>query len=113
MSIFDHVTCESTRMQRISTLHRPWFSQEAGQTGRMRDTIDKSTEYVLKLSLAQNFWANSAQRSSAQQAALRALAAYLYEDVLREIPRLILAIESGDREEALATALRIESATRP
>jgi|SRR5690348_11383427 len=113
MSIFDNALCRPTGTQRIDSLRRPLIEIRTDETGRMADTIDRSTEYLLTLRLAQNFWANRAQRDAAHKAALRALAAHLYEDVLREIPHLILAIESGDREEALVAALRIQSATQP
>lgn len=113
MSIFKNATVHSTQMWRMNSLHKPEVTFSAEQTGRMRDTIDQSTEYVLELRLCQNFWANQAQRKHVENAARRALAAHLYEDVLREIPHLILAIESGDREEALEAALRIKQATQP
>ena len=115
MSIFDRVDVFSTERQRLNdfNVRRPVLELEAGKTGRMRDTIDQSTEFELRLRLVQNFWANQAQYASAHKAAMRALAAHLYEDVLRDIHYLILAIESGDREEALTVALRMKELTQP
>jgi hypothetical protein len=115
MTIFDHAEVRSTQRRRINEfgVGQPCADFEVVRTGRQRDTIDQCTEYILHLRLSQNFWANTAQRDSAQKAALNALAAHLYEDVLREIPHLILAIESGDRDAAIEAALRIKEVTRP
>lgn len=83
-------------------------------TGSRKDyTTDRNKEWEVRLTLAQNYWANDVQREHMEKAAIRCLAATLYEDVLRELPTLRLCIESGDKIGALLAADRIEAATRP
>jgi hypothetical protein len=85
-----------------------------GSTGQVRhDTLDRNKQWALEIRLRQVYWANDAQRASVEKVAMQALSASLYEDVLRELPMLRLAIMSGDASGALMACDRITKATQP
>lgn len=114
MSIFDKVGCHTTGMRAIDGIRPTEVDLKRAKTGNVRDyTADQNEEYVLRLTVSQNFWANPAQRSDVERYAMQELAAFLYQDVLREVPRILLAIESGDRRGAIEGCLRIKEVTQP
>ena len=69
-------------------------------------------EWTLMARTEVTFRANRAQFERARETALMALFAMLYSDVLKELPRLRLAISNGDRMAATLACDRIESAIR-
>ena len=114
MSIFDRANVSDTGVFHYDRIRRPDVSLHCGDTGNVRPyTTDRSHEWALEIRLRQTFWANGAQRRDAEKIAMRALAASLYEDVLRHLPHLRLCISSGDYEGAMETIDLIEKATRP
>ena len=69
-------------------------------------------EWELMARIRVTFRANRAQFESAQRTAMQYLLHLLYDDVLREIPSLRMAISDGDRRAAYQACDRIESAMR-
>jgi hypothetical protein len=113
VSIFDNAFSRPTHHQVIDTIRPLEIALTADKTGARRQEIDRRDEWFVELRLRQNYWANNAQRPDFEKAALRCLAADLYADVLRELPRLRLAIMSGDKAGAMAAVDRIDAATQP
>jgi len=113
VSIFDRSETKPTQRY-VPTIGRPSVTFDCKETGGVKlDTFDSNEEWELRLVLAQRFWANRAQRPHVEQRARKALAAKLYEDVLRELPHLRLCIESGDTEGAREACARIQEACTP
>lgn len=108
MGILEKAFTHDTRQQVIATLRPMTVSMTSEATGCERPTLDRSTQYELRLLIAVPFWANKAQFYHARDAAMRFLATELYRDALAELPRLRLCIESGDARGALECADRIE-----
>lgn len=113
MSIFDQARSRDTGLQRVDTILPVEVALTSEATGLTRPFVDRHSEWVVVLTLKQTYWANTAQRPHAEKAAIRCLAATLYEDVLREIPQLRLCIQSGDKNGALRAVDRIQQATNP
>lgn len=114
MSIFKHATERETGSVFMDRIRLCNYTMATSPTGNVNHyTIDRNTEYVVKLEIAQNFWANTAQYHDGKKIAIECIAQYLYEDVLREIPHLLNCIQSGDKQGAIEAALRIKQATQP
>jgi hypothetical protein len=81
----------------------------AGDTGNIRDyTPDRNQEWFLEATVRVTFWANRAQRASAEEVARCALMHGLYSDVLAELAFLGQAVSDGDRERCFASLSRID-----
>lgn len=114
MSIFDNARSRETGIHGIDSIRPTMVECRIEETGARKNyTLDRNEEWVIELRLSQNFWANRVQRPHVERAAIEALAAMLYEDVLRELPRLRLCIQSGDKHGAMEVADRIERASKP
>lgn len=72
-------------------------------------TLDQNEEWLLEARVWVKFWANPAQIHDAQKIALRALYAGIYQEILRELPRLRLAISDGTRPLAFSICDKMES----
>lgn len=113
MSIFRYIRTRPTGFRVIDRIRPVEIGLSVKPTGVTRPQIDSHAEFEVELVLRQNFWANRAQEEGRTKYAIDCIAADLYEDVLRELPRLRNAIASGDRDGALEAVSRIEQATRP
>jgi hypothetical protein len=82
-------------------------------TGMVDIGLSCSEEYVITLTIAQNFWANHAQYRRAEKAAVELLAQHLYRDVLSLMPQLKCAINGGLRSDALRIINEMERVMRP
>ena len=109
MGILEKAFTRDTRKQVIGTLRHMEVTIASEATGRERPTIDRSTEFELRLQIVVPFWANQAQFEGTRRVALRYMAFELYGDTLTELSRLRLCIESGDALGALECARRIEA----
>lgn len=113
MSIFDRARTEKTGFRYHDRIRPTEVEFSATPTGRFRDTIDGNAEWSVSITVRQNYWANQAQEESYRNAALRAAAQSLYQDVHRYLPHLELCIASGDREGALQAISDIRKELTP
>jgi hypothetical protein len=114
MSIFDSLRRKPTYMFAIDSIRPTDFKIRSEDTGRIKDyEISKNKEWIVSLTVSQNYWANDAQRDSAEKIAIECIAQALYNDVLPFIPRLKLAIQSGLKMDALRIVCEMERAMRP
>lgn len=114
MSIFDNLHVDRTHMRYYQGIRPPQINTNMEKTGEIKDcTLDRNEEYILTLTVSQQFWANSVQATDARKYAMEAIANFMYGDVLREVHHALVCIESGDRPGAIAACLRIKEVTQP
>ena len=71
-------------------------------THEIRYTVESVQErYVLELRIAVDFWANDAQRQSAERIARRVVADAIYRDCTILVNSAMLAVSNGNDEEAM------------
>ena len=113
MKIFDRLYNHTDRLQVIPTIRPMHVELSSDATGRMADAVDRSTEWVVRLRIEQNFWANQAQFELARNYAVKTLAHQLYENIHKHIPMLENAIASGDRGGAFRIVSDIRKEMEP
>lgn len=101
---------ESTHNRMVDNIQRSsiiaWDTATGGPTPGYVENL--KGEFILKCTLAINFWANHEEFYTARQAAKKTIAYRLYGDIPIEVQNARFAISNGDRDAALAALNAIE-----
>lgn len=71
-------------------------------------SFDHQSEYIMRLRVGRNFWANDAQFESARQQNMKALMHELYKDALGHIAEIRSSLMEDDFERALVACGELE-----
>jgi len=111
MKLLEKLRAEATGQRRVDEFREPMFSVESHKTDRIDwNGLATREEWVLTGKIHVIFWANSDEYGHARKRAEEVLLSTLYEDVMRELPRLKMAISDGDRAAAFSAVSRIQDA---
>ena len=81
---------------------QPSVSFDSVDTHDIEHTLQSVQErYVLELRIAVDFWANKAQRESAERIARRVIADAIYRDCAALVNRAMLSVSNGNDDEAM------------
>ena len=108
MTLLDKLDVQNTYRLRMDPFAKSMLDIRCEPTGITRPMIDRHTQYLLSAMVTVEFWANTAQYEGALKLARRRLIAEMYSDILVEIPRLMHAINDGNRDECFKIASRIK-----